>query len=79
MAHVVLYLFLLGWCVARVTTLRQRLAMTLLVVATVGTFSFNESRDGLTIAFILVLMWFPVTRVPAALVPLIRPLAAASL
>jgi acyl-CoA synthetase (AMP-forming)/AMP-acid ligase II len=78
-AHVVLYLFLLGWSVARVTTLRQRLLMTVLVIATVGTFSFNEQRDGLTIAFILVLMWLPVTRVPAVLVPVIRPLAAASL
>jgi acyl-CoA synthetase (AMP-forming)/AMP-acid ligase II len=78
-AHVVLYLFLLGWSLARVTTLRQRLAMTALVVATVGTFSFNTSRDGLTIAFIVVLLWFPITRVPALLVPVIRPLAAASL
>jgi hypothetical protein len=78
-AHVVLYLFLLGWSLARVTTLRQRLAMTALVVVTVGTFSFNTSRDGLTIAFIVVLLWFPVTRVPALLVPVIRPLAAASL
>jgi acyl-CoA synthetase (AMP-forming)/AMP-acid ligase II len=78
-AHVVLYLFLLGWGLARVTTLRQRLAMTALVVATVGTFSFNTSRDGLTIAFIVVLLWCPITRVPALLVPVIRPLAAASL
>jgi hypothetical protein len=78
-AHVVLYLFLLGWGLARVTTLRQRLAMTALVVATVGTFSFNTSRDGLTIAFIVVLLWLPITRVPALLVPVIRPLAAASL
>lgn len=78
-AHVILYLFLLGWSLARVTTLRQRLAMTVLVVASIGTFSFNEQRDGLTIAFVLVLLWLPVTRVPAALVPVIRPLAAASL
>jgi acyl-CoA synthetase (AMP-forming)/AMP-acid ligase II len=78
-AHVVLYLFLLGWSLARVTTLRQRLAMTALVVATVGTFSFNSSRDGLTIGFVVVLLWFPITRVPALLVPVIRPLAAASL
>jgi hypothetical protein len=78
-AHVVLYLFLLGWSLARVTTVRQRLAMTALVVATVGTFSFNTSRDGLTIGFIVVLAWFPITRVPALLVPVIRPLAAASL
>jgi acyl-CoA synthetase (AMP-forming)/AMP-acid ligase II len=78
-AHVVLYLFLLGWGLARATTLAQRIAMTALVVATVGTFSFNPSRDGLTIALIVVLLWFPITRVPALLIPVIRPLAAASL
>ncbi|HET8615285.1 MAG TPA: AMP-binding protein [Actinomycetales bacterium] len=78
-AHVVLYLFFLGWALARVTTLRQRLLVSLVVVASIGTFSFNERRDGLTIALVLVLAWFPVTRVPAALVPVIRPLAAASL
>lgn len=78
-AHVVLYLFLLGWTLARVRTLRQRLLMTAVVVGSIGTFSFNEHRDGLTIALVLVLMWFPVTRVPALLVPVIRPLAAASL
>jgi hypothetical protein len=78
-AHVVLYLFLLGCGHARATTLAQRIAMTALVVATVGTFSFNPSRDGLTIALIVVLLWFPITRVPALLIPVIRPLAAASL
>jgi acyl-CoA synthetase (AMP-forming)/AMP-acid ligase II len=78
-AHVVLYLYLLGWCLARAATVRQRLLLTAVVIGTVGTFSFNEQRDGLTIAFVLVLLWLPVTRVPAFLVPVIRPLAAASL
>jgi hypothetical protein len=78
-AHVVLYLFLLGWCLARASTVGQRLLLTAIVIGTVGTFSFNEQRDGLTIAFVLVLLWVPVTRVPAFLVPVIRPLAAASL
>jgi acyl-CoA synthetase (AMP-forming)/AMP-acid ligase II len=78
-AHVVVYLFLLGWCLARASTVGQRLLMTAIVIGTVGTFSFNEQRDGLTIAFVLVLLWLPVTRVPTFLVPVIRPLAAASL
>jgi acyl-CoA synthetase (AMP-forming)/AMP-acid ligase II len=78
-ALVVLHLFLLGWTLARATTPRRLRLMSLLVVAMVGTFSFNPVRDGLTIAFVLLLMWRPVTRVPAALVPGIRVLAAASL
>ncbi|HET8595732.1 MAG TPA: AMP-binding protein, partial [Intrasporangium sp.] len=78
-ALVVLYLFLLGWALARVTTRRQRWLLTAVVVATIGTFSFNPARDGLTIAVVLLMLWRPVTRVPAALVPAIQVLAAASL
>jgi hypothetical protein len=78
-ALVVLHLFLLGWTLARATTPRRRQLMTVLVVAMIGTFSFNPARDGLTIAFVLLLMWRPVTRVPAVLVPGIRVIAAASL
>jgi hypothetical protein len=78
-ALVVLYLFLLGWALARAVTRRQRWLLTAVVVATVGTFSFNPARDGLTIAFVLLMLWRPVTRVPAALVPAIQVLAAASL
>jgi hypothetical protein len=83
-ALVVLHLFLLGWTLARIGTdsdraeSRRRL-LTVLVLAMVGTFSFNPARDGLTIAVILVAMWRPVSRVPAALVPAIQVLAAASL
>ncbi len=78
-ALVVLHLFLLGWTLARVGTERGRRLMTLVVVAMIGTFSLNPVRDGLTLAVVLVLMWRPVTRVPAVLVPLVRVLAAASL
>jgi acyl carrier protein len=78
-ALVVLHLFLLGWTLARATTPRRRQLMTVLVVAMVGTFSFNPARDGLTVAFVLLLLWRPVTRVPAVLVPAIRVVAGASL
>ncbi|WP_020579891.1 AMP-binding protein [Actinopolymorpha alba] len=78
-ALVVLYLFLLGWTLARVATPAQKRLMTVLVVAMVGTFSFNPTRDGLTIAFVLLMLWRPVTRVPAVLVPIVQVLAAASL
>jgi surface polysaccharide O-acyltransferase-like enzyme len=78
-ALVVLYLFLLGWTLARAATSRQRWLLTAVAVASIGTFSFNPARDGLTIAFVLLMLWRPVTRVPAALVPAIQVLAAASL
>nr|WP_202890068.1 non-ribosomal peptide synthetase [Actinopolymorpha rutila] len=78
-APVVLYLFLLGWALARVATPAQKRLMTVLVIAMIGTFSFNPARDGLTIAFVLLMLWRPVTRVPAVLVPIVQVLAAASL
>ncbi len=78
-ALVVLYLFLLGWTLARVETRRQRILMTVVVLGTVGTFSFNPVRDGLTILFVLLMLWKPITPVPAVAIPAIRVLAAASL
>ncbi len=78
-APVVLYLFFLGWSLGRTRNWRQRAGTSLLVVATVGTFSGNPWRDGLTVAFVLVLTWWPVARLPAFLVPVVGPLAAASL
>jgi hypothetical protein len=78
-ALVVLHLFLLGWALARAGTVRQRVLASAVVVAMVGTFSWNHARDGLTILVVLVMLWFPVTRVPSFLVPVVRVLAAASL
>ena len=78
-ALVVLHLFLLGWALARAGTIRQRLLASAVVVGMVGTFSWNHARDGLTIAVVLVMLWFPVTRVPSLLVPVVRVLASASL
>ncbi|WP_076263434.1 non-ribosomal peptide synthetase [Intrasporangium flavum] len=78
-ALVVLHLFLLGWALARAATPAQRRLATLVAVAMIGTFSFNPARDGLTAAFVLLLLWRPVTRVPARLVPVVQVLASASL
>ena len=78
-APVVLYLFLLGWTLARVATPAQKRLMTVLVIAMIGTFSFNPARDGLTIACVLLMLWRPVSRVPAVVVPVVQVLAAASL
>jgi acyl-coenzyme A synthetase/AMP-(fatty) acid ligase len=78
-ALVVLHLFFLGWALARVGTHRERVLLTVVTVGVVGTFSFNPARDGLTLGVLLLLLWKPVTRVPAVLVPAIQVLAAASL
>jgi acyl-CoA synthetase (AMP-forming)/AMP-acid ligase II len=78
-ALVVLHLFLLGWALARAATPAQRRVATVVAVAMIGTFSFNPARDGLTAAFVLLLLWRPVSRIPAVLVPLVQVLAAASL
>lgn len=78
-ALVVLHLLLLGWALARARTPVQRLALSGVVLAVVMTFSWNHSRDGLTAAFVLLLLWVPLTKVPSPLVPVLQVLAASSL
>ncbi|MBR7744783.1 non-ribosomal peptide synthetase [Phycicoccus sp. BSK3Z-2] len=78
-ALVVLHLVLLGWALARARTTLHRWLLSGVVLGMVMTFSFNEARDALTAAVVLVLLWRPVTRVPSAVVPLVQVLAAASL
>ena len=78
-ALVVLFLFFLGWAIARVSTLRHRWWVTVAAVLLVGTFSGNPARDALSLAFVLALVWKPTTRLPAWLVPAVQVLAASSL
>ncbi|QKE86035.1 AMP-binding protein [Arthrobacter sp. NEB 688] len=78
-ALVVLHLVLLGWALARATSVGQRLALSALSAAMVMTFSGNPSRDGLTLACVLALLWVPTVRLPGPVVPVARVLASASL
>jgi hypothetical protein len=78
-ALVVLFLFFLGWAIARVETSRQRWIVTSGAVVLVGTFSGNPARDLLSLAFVLALVWKPTTRLPSWLVPVVQVLAASSL
>jgi hypothetical protein len=78
-ALVVLFLFFLGWAIARVSTPRHRWWVTVAAVLLVGTFSGNPARDALSLAFVLALVWKPTTRLPAWLVPAVQVLAASSL
>jgi hypothetical protein len=78
-ALVVLFLFFLGWAIARVSSLRERWVATAGAVVLAGTFSGNPARDALTVAIVLALVWWPTTRLPSGLVPLVQVLAASSL
>ena len=78
-ALVVLFLFFLGWSIARAGTRRQQCIVTVAAAGAVGTFSGNPARDLLSLAFVLLLVWRPVSRIPAALVPVVHVLAASSL
>ncbi len=78
-AVVVLFLFFLGWAIARADTRRQRWLVTLAAAGMVGTFSGNPARDALSLATVLALIWLPTTRMPSVLVPVTQVLAASSL
>jgi hypothetical protein len=78
-ALVVLFLFFLGWAIARVSSPRERWVATAGAVLLVGTFSGNPARDALSLAVVLALVWWPTTRIPSGLVPLVQVLAASSL
>jgi acyl-CoA synthetase (AMP-forming)/AMP-acid ligase II len=78
-ALVVLFLFFLGWAIARATTRKQLWVVTVAAVGMIGTFSGNPARDGLSLAVVLALIWLPTSRVPSGLVPLMQVLAASSL
>ena len=78
-AHLVLWLFALGWAAARATTVRRRLVVTALALALVPGFSGSATREGVVLVGLGLLVWRPTVRVPAALVRLTSTLAASSL
>ncbi len=78
-APVVLFLFFLGWSIARATTRRHRVVVTLVATASIATFTGGPSRDLLTLALVLLVVWRPLSRVPRLLLGPIRVLAASSL
>ncbi|PNI07262.1 AMP-dependent synthetase [Arthrobacter sp. AFG7.2] len=74
-----LWLFALGWAVARSRNLAQRSAVTVLAVLTVPGFFEDPNRDLTVIAGILALAWLPTLAVPRALSRVAVVLASASL
>ena len=75
----VLWLFALGWAVARSQGLARRLAVTAITVLTVPGFFDNPNREATLVAGILLLIWLPSIPVPARLHRFVGLLAASSL
>jgi acyl-CoA synthetase (AMP-forming)/AMP-acid ligase II len=75
-----LWLFALGWAVARARTWVQRCAVSILAVLTVPGYFFGDTHRELTlVAGILLLTWLPTIPVPRGLQRLAVLLASASL
>ncbi|MFJ6157016.1 AMP-binding protein [Pseudarthrobacter sp. NPDC092184] len=74
-----LWLFALGWAVARSRTLAQRCVVTALTVLTVPGFFENPYRGLTVMAGILMLAWLPTLPVPRAMSRLAVLLASASM
>ncbi|GGI02735.1 AMP-binding protein [Arthrobacter liuii] len=74
-----LWLFALGWTVARSRTLLQRLLVSALTVVTVPGFFEDVHRESTMMAGILLLIWLPALPVPRVLTRPVTILASASM
>ncbi|HWL36170.1 MAG TPA: AMP-binding protein [Frankiaceae bacterium] len=78
-AHVVFWLFALGWVVAQASSWRHRVVATALAVVTVPGFFETRPRALLVLGAVLALAWVPTVRWPARLAGVTGALASASL
>ena len=78
-AHVVFWLFALGWATVKSTTWWQRGLVSLVVVASVPGFFDSAGREAVVVVGMLLLVWLRAVRVPAWLARASGVLAAASL
>jgi hypothetical protein len=76
---VVFWLFALGWATVKATRLRHRLLVSALAAASVPGFFGDATREYVVVAGLLLLVWLPAVRVPAALARAAAVLASASL
>ena len=74
-----LWLFALGWAIARTRNVGQRCAVSVLAVLTVPGFFENATREGTLLAGLLLLIWLRSIPVPRGLRGLTVMLASASL
>lgn len=79
-AHIVFFIFALGWAAARASSRRERLVVSALAVASVwGFFEHESARDAYVILGLLALIWVPRVRIPGRLAPLVGVLASSSM
>jgi heme exporter protein D len=74
-----LWLFALGWAIARSRTIAQRCIVSAIAVLTVPGFFENQGREATLLAGVLLLIWLPSIPVPTVLRRLTLVLASASL
>ncbi|MBW3536830.1 MAG: AMP-binding protein [Actinobacteria bacterium] len=77
--HEVFWLFALGWAAAVAATGPRRMLVSALVVVSVPGFFGDLHREALIVAGLLLVLWAPTLRLPAALTRVAGTLAAASL
>lgn len=75
----VLWLFALGWAIARARTWPQRLALSILAALTLPGFFDNPSREATVLAGILLIAWIPAIPLPRVLHCTVGAVASASL
>ncbi|HEX5996333.1 MAG TPA: hypothetical protein VFY84_14425, partial [Jiangellales bacterium] len=73
------WLFALGWAIARASTVRERLLLSGVVVASVPGFFGNPARETVMVLGLLMLLWVGTIVVPAALSQVVSVLASSSL
>ncbi|WP_291080147.1 AMP-binding protein [Dietzia sp. UBA5065] len=78
-APAVLWLFGLGWAIARSHTVWTRLATSAVALACVPGWFGDPGREAVIVAGLLALIWVPAVRLPRPVVRVLTPLAAASL
>ncbi|MGH3368638.1 MAG: AMP-binding protein, partial [Nocardioidaceae bacterium] len=78
-ANVLFWLFALGWATVKAATIRQRLLVSAVVLATVPGFFDDLARDALVVAGMLALVWVRSVRLPAGVARPVGVLASASL
>ena len=78
-AHVIFWLFAVGWAAAKATSQRHRVLLTLLVVASVPGFFQGFERNAYVVVGMMILVWLPLVRVPHVVAWVAGVLAGASL
>lgn len=78
-APVVVWLIALGWLVARAETVRRRVLVSVIAVASSVGFFGDPLREAIVAGGILLLVWVPALPLPRWLVPVVATLAGASM